>query len=72
MAHRSPGLTIHSSRDDTVTGDQGTMIDTGLWVMGSMVELESDVVLYAHWDTYSSLMRIQRFRVGPAGLEPLR
>ena len=48
------------------------MIDTGLWVMGSMVELESDVVLYAHWDTYSSLMRIQRFRVGPAGLEPLR
>ena len=72
VAHRLPGLTIHCSLDDGVTWDQGTMLDTGLWAMGSLVEIEPDVVLYAYWDTYKTLMRGQRFHIGPAGLEPQR
>ena len=72
IAHRLPGLTLNCSLDDGLSWDQGTMIDTGLWAMGSMVEIEPDVVLYAYWDTYCTLMRAQRFQVGPVGLQPVR
>ena len=72
LAHRLPGLTLNCSLDDGLTWDQGTLIDTGLWAMGSMVEIEPDVVLYVYWDSFESLARAQRFRVGPSGLEPVR
>jgi hypothetical protein len=72
IAHRAPNLTVHCSLDDGLNWDQGTMIDSGLWAMGSMVEVEPDVVLYVYWDTYATLVRGQRFRVGAAGLDPVR
>ena len=72
IAHRMPGLTLHCSHDDGLTWDQGTMIDTGLWAMGSMVEVAPDEVLYVYWDTFRTLARAQRIRVTPSGLEPVR
>ena len=72
IAHRLPGLTVNCSLDDGLTWDAGTMIDTGLWAMGSMVEVEPDLVLYVYWDSCEGPMRAQYLRVTPAGLEPVR
>lgn len=72
VAHRLPSMTIHCSLDEGHSWDQGTMIDSAIWVMGSMLEVEPDVVLFAYWDSYESLMRMQRIRVTPAGLQPIR
>ena len=72
IAHRMPCLTVHCSLDDGLSWDQGTMIDSGLWAMGAMLEVEPDVVLYAYWDRYEGLARTQRMRVTPSGLEPVR
>ena len=72
IAHRMPGLTLHCSLDDGLTWDQGTMIDTGLWAMGAMVEVAPDEVLYVYWDTFRTLARAQRIRITPSGLEPVR
>ncbi len=70
IAHRMPMLTVHCSLDEGRTWDQGTTIDSGLWAMGSMIEIEPDLVLYLYWDSYESLMRAQRLKVGAEGLEP--
>ena len=67
-----PGCTVHLSWDDGVTWDQGTMIDSAIWVMGGMVELEPDVALYVYHDSFESLMRSQRIRVTSDGIEPIR
>ncbi|MFH1009356.1 MAG: sialidase family protein [Candidatus Latescibacterota bacterium] len=72
VAHRLPSLTIHCSLDDGHTWDEGTMVDTAIWVMGGMVEVAPDVVLYVYWDSFESLMRGQFIRVTPTGLEPVR
>lgn len=71
VAHRLPSLSLNTSHDEGRTWDQGTLIDSGLWCMGAMAEVEPDVVLYVYWDSYESLMRAQRLRVTAAGLEPL-
>ena len=47
------------------------LLDSALWSMGSMVETAPDIVLYGYWDSNSSLMRMQRFRVSAEGLQPL-
>ncbi len=72
VAHREPSLTINCSWDDGRTWDQGTLIDGATWAMGSMIEVEPDVVLYVYWDAFESLMRAQLIRVTPSGLEPIR
>jgi hypothetical protein len=72
VAHRLPSLTIHCGWEDGRTWDEGTLIDSGLWVMGSMVEVEPDVVLYIYWDSFESRMRGQFFKVTRKGLEPVR
>ena len=54
-----------------MTFDQGTMIDSGLWCMGSMIEIEPDLVLYAYMDSFESLMRMQFIRVTAMGFEPV-
>jgi len=41
-------------------------------VMGGMVEVEPDVVLYVYFDSHESLMRAQFIRVTREGLVPLR
>ncbi len=72
VAHRLPGCTIHTSLDDGRTWDNGTLIDSAIWVMGSMIEVEPDVVLYIYWDSFESLMRAQFIRVTADGLLPIR
>ena len=72
VAHRLPGLTVHCSPDDGRTWDQGTTIDGALWAMGTMLEVEPDVVLYVYYDSFESLMRAQLLRVKPTGLEPVK
>ncbi len=69
VAHRLPQLTIHCSQDDGRSW-QGTIIDSGLWAMGAMCEVEPDLVLYCYMDTFEGLMRSQFLRVTPTGLEP--
>jgi hypothetical protein len=71
VAHRLPGLTLHTSPDDGQTWDSGTMIDSSIWAMGSMIETEPDRVLYVYRDSFESLMRACRFRVTADGIEPL-
>jgi hypothetical protein len=41
-----------------------------VWVMGSMCEVEPDVVLYCYWDSMASSMRMQRFKITPDGAQP--
>ena len=72
VSHRLPGCTIHTSLDDGLTWDQGTLIDSAIWVMGGMIEIEPDLVLYVYWDSFESLMRAQFIRVTPDGLMPVR
>ncbi|MBM3804255.1 MAG: exo-alpha-sialidase [Acidimicrobiia bacterium] len=72
VAHRQPNLTVHSSLDDGITWDEGTRIDSGLWAMGSMLEVEPNVVLYVYYDSFYSRMRAQFIRVTPRGIEPVR
>ena len=71
VAHRLPEMTIHTSFDDGLTFDQGTMIDSAIWVMGGMLEVEPNVVLYVYWDSHESYMRAQFIRVGTDRIEPI-
>jgi hypothetical protein len=68
VAHRLPGCTVHVSHDDGLSWDEGTMIDSAIWVMGAMVEIEPDVVLYVYYDSFESLMRAQIMRVDTDGI----
>ncbi len=52
--------------------EDGTIIDGGLWCMGTMREVEPDVVLYIYWDSFNSHMRAQFIRVRSDRLEPVR
>ncbi|MBN1445898.1 MAG: exo-alpha-sialidase [Candidatus Omnitrophica bacterium] len=72
IAHRMPALNVNCSMDDGKTWDQGVTIDSGNWAMGSMVEVEPNLVLYVYWDTNYSLMRAQYLRVTPDGLVPAK
>jgi len=70
VAHRLPGCTVHTSLDDGLTWDRGTMIDSAIWCMGGMVEVQPDLVLYVYYDSFESLMRAQFIRVTPRGIVP--
>jgi hypothetical protein len=67
---RFPGLTLHTTRDDGMTWDEGTYIDTSIWAMGSMCEVEPDVVLFIYMDSWQGPLRAQLLRVTPRGLQP--
>lgn len=72
VGHRMPCLTVHCSPDEGHTWDQGTMIDSGLWALGAMLEVEPDLVLYIYWDTRMSFMRTQYLKVTDDGVTPRR
>jgi hypothetical protein len=72
VAHRLPSLAVHCSRDGAVTWDQGTLIDSGSWAMGSMIEVEPNLVLYIYWDTPGTLMRGQFLKVTDSAVESVR
>jgi hypothetical protein len=71
---RFPGLTIHTTTDDGMTWDNGgggTYVDTSIWAMGSMVEVEPDLVLLLYMDSFGGKTRAQFIRVLPDGtLQP--
>lgn len=72
---RFPGLTLHHTRDDGMTwddGDGGTYIDTSIWAMGALLEVEPEVVLFMYMDSWMTKMRCQFIRVTDKGLEPVR
>ncbi len=71
VPHRLPGLTIHCSLDDGRTWDNGTMIDSGLWCMGSMIEVEPDIVLYVYWDSFETRMRAQFLKISESGIDSI-
>ena len=68
IAGRLPGLTVHCGRELGKYWDQGTMIDSGLWAMGSMIEVEDNLVLFVYWDSNYSYMRAQHLKITEAGL----
>jgi hypothetical protein len=72
IAVRFPGLTIHATRDDGMTWEESTYIDTSIWAMGDMVELEPNLFLFIYMDSWRTLLRGQFFRVTDEGLEPAR
>ena len=72
---RFPGVTLHHTRDDGMTWDDGgggTYIDTSIWAMGGLLEVEPDVVLFVYMDSWMSKLRAQFVRVTDKGLEPVR
>ena len=66
---RFPGLTMHSTRDDGMTWTHD-YIDTSIWAMGSMYEIEDDLVLFVYMDSWRDKLRAQRVRVTDHGLMP--
>jgi hypothetical protein len=66
---RFPGLAIYVSRDNGMTWDT-YQIDTELWAMGGMYEVEPDVVLWIYGS--GGRLRGQLIRITPDGVEPVR
>ena len=71
VAGRMPGLGAYVSHDDGMTW-QGYRIGTDTWAMGSMLEVEPDVILYIFMDSLGGPARAQFLRVTADGLEPAR
>ena len=70
VAHRLPLMTVHASFDAGMSW-QGSIIDSSIWVMGSMLEVRPDLVLYVYYDSFESRMRAQYIRVGDGTLTPV-
>ena len=71
VAHRLPMMTVHASFDAGATW-RGTIIDSSIWVMGSMLEVRPDLVLYVYYDSFESRMRAQYLSVADGTLTPVR
>lgn len=71
VAHRLPMLAMHASFDAGASW-QGSIIDSSIWVMGSMLEVRPDLVLYVYYDSFESRMRAQYLRVAGGALTPVR
>jgi hypothetical protein len=69
---RYPGTVVHTSFDDGKTWDGGTIIDSAIWALGSMIEIEPDVVLFVYMDSFQGPLRAQYFRVTREGIRPVR
>ena len=69
---RFPGLTLHATRDDGLTWDTGTYIDTSIWAMGALCEIEPNVVLFLYMDSWRDKIRGQFFQMTPGGPIPIR
>jgi len=71
-AHRYPHYSVNVSRDGGLNWDAGTVIDYPVWAMGSMIEVEPDVVLAVYMNADQKLpLLAQRIRVTPTGIEPI-
>ncbi|MBN2309104.1 MAG: exo-alpha-sialidase [Candidatus Hydrogenedentes bacterium] len=71
-AHRYPLYSVNVSRDGGLNWDAGTVIDYPVWAMGTMVEVEPDVVFCTYMNAEQSLpLLAQRVRVTPTRIEPI-
>jgi len=70
-AKRFPNYSVNVSRDEGVNWDEGTVVDYRIQGMGSMVEVEPDVVLCIYMNaSYPQPLLFQRFRVTDQKLIP--
>jgi hypothetical protein len=70
-AHRYPLYSVNVSRDGGLHWDAGTVIDYPAWAMGTMLEVEPDVVLCTYMNAERSLpLLAQLVRVTPMRIEP--
>lgn len=70
-AHRYPHYAVNVSRDDGIHWDAGTVIDYPVWAMGTMLEVEPDVVLATYMNAERSQpLLAQRIVVTPTGVRP--
>jgi hypothetical protein len=67
---RYPGTVVHTSFDEGLTWDNGTIIDSAIWALGSMIEIEPNLVLFVYMDSFQGPMRAQYFRVSRDGIRP--
>lgn len=70
VAHRLPGLTLDVSLDDGKTWTHAATIDSAIWAMGCMLEVEPDVILYIYWDSFHTNMRAQWIKITHEGMIP--
>lgn len=70
VAHRMPGLTLDVSLDDGKSWTHAATIDSAIWAMGSMIEVEPDKVLYVYWDSLEAQMRGQFIEISQQGIRP--
>lgn len=71
-AHRYPLYSINVSRDGGLNWDAGTVIDYPVWGMGTILEVEPDVVLCTYMNAERSLpLLAQLIRVTPRHIEPV-
>jgi hypothetical protein len=70
---RMPHYSLNLSSDGGLNWDDSTIIDYPVWAMGSMVEVEPNVVLctYMNWDQTEPLLA-QLVRVHPDHVEPIK
>ncbi|HPO17029.1 MAG TPA: exo-alpha-sialidase [Candidatus Hydrogenedentes bacterium] len=70
-AHRYPLYSVNISRDDGLNWDAGTVIDYPAWAMGTLLEVEPDIVLATYMNAERTLpLLLQRIRVTSKGLQP--
>ncbi len=75
VAHRYPGYSVNVSHDDGLNWDDGTLIDNASWAMGTMTEVEPDVVLATYMNAYRDmplvlqLIRVKKDRIEPVAVE---
>jgi hypothetical protein len=71
-AHRYPHYAVNVSRDDGLHWDAGTVIDYPVWAMGTMLEVEPDVVLCTYMNAQREMPLLgQLVRVLPDRIEPV-
>ena len=71
-AHRYPQYSVNTSYDNGLNWDDGTVIDYPIWAMGSLTEVEPDVLLCTYMNAQRNLpLLAQRFRATPAGIQPI-
>ncbi|HQH53007.1 MAG TPA: exo-alpha-sialidase [Candidatus Hydrogenedentes bacterium] len=71
-AHRYPHYAVNVSRDGGLHWDAGTVIDYAAWAMGTITEVEPNLVLCTYMNAERSMpLLAQLVRVLPDRLEPL-
>jgi hypothetical protein len=70
-AHRYPHYAVNVSRDGGLHWDAGTVIDYPVWAMGTVTEVEPDVLLCTYMNAERAMpLLAQRVRVLPDRIAP--